>query len=58
MRNNQSGLIQLLDDIRHRKRLTRTGNAEKRLTLVAFPESLYQFGNRLRLVAGGFVFGV
>ena len=56
MRQDKRRLIQLLDDIRHRKCLARTGDAKERLTLVALLKALNQLCDRLRLVASGLVF--
>ena len=54
----QSGLVKLLDDVRHGKGLPGTGNAQQSLELIAFLEAFDLFGDRLRLVAGGGVFGM
>ena len=58
VRNDESRLIQLCDDVRHRKCLTGTGYTKQSLELIAFPEASYQFFNRLRLVTGGLVWGM
>ena len=58
VRNDQSRLIQLCDDVRHREGLTGTGHTEQSLELVAFLEASYQFFDRLRLVTGGLVWGM
>ena len=58
MRNDESRLIQLCDDVRHREGLTGTGHTEQSLELVAFFEASYQFFDRLRLVSGGLIWGV
>ena len=55
MSNNQRRFIQLLDDIRHRKGFSGAGDAQKGLALVAFFKTFDQVGDRLGLVAGGFV---
>ncbi len=58
MGDNQGRLVQLLDNIGHRKSLPRTGNAKQRLELVAFLEALDKGVYGLGLVTGGFVFTV
>lgn len=45
-------LIQLLNDIRHRKCLTRTGNTKKGLALIAFFEAIYKLVYGLGLISG------
>ena len=54
--DDQRRFIQLLDDVCHREGFPGTGDAQKGLALVALFETFDQFGDRLRLVAGGFVF--
>ena len=54
--DNQCWFIQLLDDVCHRKSLSRTGDTQKCLTLVPFLETFDQLLNGLRLVTSGFVF--
>ena len=51
VRKNECGAIDLGNDIRHCKGLSRTGDAEKRLFLVALAKSVRQLSYRLRLVA-------
>ena len=53
---DQRWFIQLLDDIRHGKCLTRSGDAKQCLALIAFFEPFDQFFDRLWLVAGWFIF--
>ena len=54
--DDQRRFIQLLDDIRHRKRLARTGDTKEGLALVTFLKAFNQIGDSLGLVAGGGVF--
>ena len=54
--NDQCRFIQLLNHICHSKCLSGTGNAQKGLALIAFLETFDKVGDRLGLVAGGFVF--
>ena len=54
--NDQSRLVQCLNDIGHGKGLTGTGNSKQRLKLIALPEALHKFGNGLGLVTGWGVF--
>ena len=54
--NNQRRFIQLLDDIRHRKSFSGTGDTQKSLALVAFLEPFDQVSDGLGLVAGWSVF--
>ena len=54
--DDQRGFIQLRNDIRHGKRLARSGNAKEGLTLVAFLEAFDQVSDSLGLVAGWFIF--
>ena len=56
MGNDQSRLVQRLNDVRHSKRLAGTGDAKKRLKLIAFFESFYQLFDCLRLIAGRLIF--
>jgi hypothetical protein len=58
MRNDQCWLVQRLDHIRHGKSLTRTGDTQEGLKLIALPETFYQFRDCLRLVSGGLIFGM
>ena len=51
MCQNQRRLIQLCNDIRHRKCLTGTSNSKQSLKLISFFKSLYQLLNRLWLVS-------
>ena len=54
--NDQSRLVQCLNDIGHGKGLTGTGNSKQRLKLIALQEALHKFGNGLGLVTGWGVF--
>ena len=54
--DHQRRLIELLDHIRHRKRLTGSGHAKQRLKLIPLFKSLHQLLDRLRLISGGLVF--
>lgn len=56
VRDDQRRLVQLLYHIRHGKCLARSGDAKKRLALVAFFEAFDKLFNRLGLIAGGGVF--
>ena len=58
MRNDQRWLVQCLYHICHGKGLTRTGNTQQSLELIALPETFYQFRDCLRLVSGGLIFGM
>jgi len=58
MCDDQRRFVQCLDDIRHCKSLTRTGNTQQSLELIALPETFYQFRDCLRLVSGGLIFGM
>ena len=58
VRNDQSRLIQLCDDVRHCKGLTGAGHTKQSLELIAFLEASYQFFDRLGLIAGWLVWGV
>ncbi len=51
------GLLTLLDDVGDGERLARTGDAQQRLVLRAGLDPFRQLRNRLRLVAGGLVWG-
>ena len=55
VRNDQRGLVHVLDDVGHGEGLARAGHAEQRLVLRAGQNALGQLRNRLRLVAGGLV---
>ena len=57
MRDDQRGLVHVLDDVGDRERLARTGDAEQRLMLRAGQHAFRQLRNRLRLIAGGLVIG-
>ena len=54
----QSWFVEPGNDIRHSEGLTGTCNTKQSLKLVAFLEAPDQFFDCLRLVTGGFVFGV
>lgn len=54
--NDQRWFIQLLNDVCHRKCFSGTGDTQKGLALVALLETFDKVGDRLGLVAGGFVF--
>ena len=56
--DDQRGLIQLLNHIRHRKGLTRPRDSQKRLRLISLPEALHQLRDGRRLIAGGLIFGM
>lgn len=56
MCNDKRWFIQLLNDICHRKCLTRTSDTKKGLTLVAFFKTLYKLVNGLWLITGWGVF--
>ena len=58
MGNDQCGLIQLLDDIRHGEGLSGACDTEKRLELIALLKTSYEVFDGFRLVAGGLVFGM
>ena len=58
VRNDESRLIQLCDDIRHREGLTGAGHTKQSLELVAFLEALHKLFDRLGLVAGWLVWGM
>ena len=58
MRNDQCWLVQRLDHIRHGKGLTRTGDTQEGLELIALPETFYQFRDCLRLITGRLIFGM
>ena len=58
VRNDESRLIQLCDDVRHCKGLTGAGHTEQSLELIAFLEASYQFFDRLGLVAGGLIWSM
>ena len=53
MGQNQSGLVDLLDDVGHGKGFARTGNTHQGLFLVAIKQALGQSFNGLGLVTGG-----
>jgi hypothetical protein len=57
VRNHERGTIYIFDDIRDRKSFSRTRDAEQCLVLRAGQNAGGQFLNRLRLVAGGRIFG-
>ena len=57
MGDDQRRLIQLLDDVRHRKSLARTGDAKKGLKLVSFLETFDQLFDRLWLIPLRLVIG-
>ncbi len=58
MRNDERRLVELRDDIGHRERLARAGDAEQCLLVKAGFESVDQFLDRVRLVAGRLEGGV
>ena len=51
VRENERRAIHLLDDLGHRERLTRAGDAEEHLVLVPPGYAFGELGDRLRLVA-------
>ena len=51
VREDERGLADILDDVRHREGLARTGDAEKRLELLAVFETFGEFLDGFRLVA-------
>ena len=51
VRENQRRLAHVLDDVRHRESLARTGHAKQRLELFSAVKSLGQFLDGFRLVA-------
>ena len=52
-RQDQRGALRLGDDVRHRERLARAGDAEQHLVALVLPHAIDQFRDRLRLVAVG-----
>lgn len=58
VRYDQSRFVKLPDDIRHRESLAGTRDTQKRLELVALFEPVNKGFDRLRLVAGGGVWGL
>ena len=52
---HQGRSLHLLDDIGHSEGFARAGDAQQRLLRQAQLHSLGQFGDSLRLVAGGFI---
>ena len=56
VRQDQSRLIQLSNNIRHGKRLTRPRHPQQSLELISLLKSLHQFRNRLRLIPSWLVF--
>src|SRR3989344_8314700 len=55
VRDYKRGLLALFDDIRHRKRLTGTGDTQERLVALPVFEAFDKCMNSRRLVAGWFV---
>ena len=56
--NDERWLVQCLNDIRHRKGLSRTRHTQQCLELISLFEAFYKLGNGLRLVAGRLILGV
>ena len=57
VRDHKRRAVEIADDVCHRERLSRAGDAEQRLVAVAGGERFCQLRNRLRLVALGLVLG-
>src|SRR5690606_1958406 len=53
MREHECRPLQLLNDIRHRERLTGTGDAHQHLLAFPFAQSFYELANRFGLIACG-----
>ena len=53
---HQGGSVNIGDDIRHRIGLTRAGNTQKHLLLLALSQTLGEPLNGFRLVAGWLIF--
>ena len=53
MTHDQSRLLNLINDVCHRKRLTRTGNPTERLMTVTGFNRFHQLGDRLFLIPLG-----
>ena len=58
VREDQRRPLQLLDDVRHRERLARAGDAHQHLLGSTAAQAIDQFTNRLRLIAGRLERGV
>ena len=58
MGQDQSRLIQRLNNVCHSKSFTRAGDTKQRLKLISLFKSLYQFLNSLWLIAGWFILGM
>ena len=56
MGNDERRLVQSLDDVSHRERLSGTRDAQQRFALVSLFEALHQISDGLGLIAGGGVF--
>ena len=57
MRNDQRGLVDVLDDVGNRKGLARARHSEQSLVLHVGQDAFSELFNRRRLVAGGLVIG-
>ncbi len=57
MRDNERRPVQLLDDIGHGEGLAGASDAEQGLALEALIQAFDEFGDGLRLIAGGLEFG-
>jgi hypothetical protein len=57
VRDDESGSVELANDVRDRKSLTRASDPEERLVTVASLDRLEEFGDRLRLIAARTVVG-
>ena len=55
MRYDQRGLLELGDNVRHRKSLAGTRDTEERLGLVSFTEAFDKLADGFGLVTGRFV---
>lgn len=55
MCNDQRRFVQLLNDVRHGKCLSRAGDTKQGFKLISFLETFHQFRDCLRLIAGWFV---
>ena len=53
VRQHQRRPLQLLNDVRHRERLARAGDAHQHLLAPPVAQPVHQLANRLRLIAGG-----
>ncbi len=57
VREDERGALEFFDDIRHRKCLARTRNAEQYLCAFARLDAFYQLADGFGLVAGGLEVG-